>query len=331
MSGLDYNEIRRDFPILQTKMNGRELIFLDSAASSQKPQRVIDAFNDYYRCRHANIHRGAYRLSYEATDLYEETRLRVARFLNAPHPESCIFTRNTTEGLNLVARTWGEENIQSGDEILLSELEHHSNLVPWIMLAQRKNATLRYIPLTKDGYYDISRLHEVLSTRTRLISVQHISNALGTVHELYPIAVQAKELGALFVVDGAQGVPHQPVDVQALDCDFYAFSAHKMLGPTGVGVLYGNKDILEKLNPFFGGGDMILSVQRDSFTPAALPQRFEAGTPSIAGVVAFALAIDYLEKVGWENIQTHEEMLMEYALTEMRKLEGIEFYGPQNP
>ena len=327
MSVFDYRDIRRDFPILQTKMNGQNLVFLDSAASSQNPQRVIDAFNDYYRCRHANIHRGAYRLSYDATDLYEETRLRVARFINAPQSESCIFTRNTTESINLIAQTWGQKYIQEDDEILVSELEHHSNLVPWMMLAQRKKARLRHIPLTSDGYYDHTRLREVISARTRIIAVQQMSNAVGSIHDLKHIAVQARASGAIFVVDGAQGAPHMPVDVQALDCDFYAFSAHKMLGPTGVGVLYGHKEILEQLPPFLGGGDMILSVQRDSFEAADLPRRFEAGTPNIAGVVAFALALDYLEKIGWHNIRDHEQMLLKYALDEMRKIDGIEFYG----
>ena len=329
MTKLPYKEIRQDFPILQTKMNGKDLVFLDSAASSQKPQRVIDAFNDYYRCRHANIHRGAYRLSYEATDLYEETRHLTACFLNVPQPESCIFTRNATESLNLVARTWGEQNLEAGDDILVSELEHHSNLVPWMMLAERKQAKLCYLPITKQGRYDYSRLPEMVNARTRIISVQHMSNVLGTIHDLNPLAAQARSVGALFVVDGAQGAPHLNVDMQSMDCDFYALSSHKMLGPTGVGVLYGKHDILAKMKPFLGGGDMILTVTRDGFEAADLPRRFEAGTPNIAGVVAFAIALDYLKKIGLENIHAHEIELTEYALDEMQKIPGMQFYGPQ--
>ncbi len=328
MPTLDYKSIRKDFPLLQSKMNGKDLVFLDSAASSQKPQRVIDAFNDYYRCRHANIHRGAYRLSYEATDLYEKTRIHLARFLNAPHPESCIFTRNATESLNFVAHTWGEQHIQAGDEIVISELEHHSNIVPWIMLAERKQAKLRHIPLSPQGSYDYQRIAEVISPRTRIVAVQHVSNVLGTIHELKPIALQAHAVDALFVVDGAQGAPHLKVDVQDIDCDFYAISAHKMLGPTGVGALYGKKEILEKLPPFLGGGDMILSVTKDSFEPSNLPRKFEAGTPDIAGVVAFCIAIDYLEKIGLGNIHAYEVELTNYAHTEIKNIDGIQIYSP---
>ena len=327
MSQFPYRKIRKDFPILQTKMNGKDLVFLDSAASSQKPQRVIDTFNDYYRYRHANIHRGAYRLSYEATDLYEKTRQSLARFLGAPETESCIFTRNATESLNLIARTWGEKYLKAGDEILLSEIEHHSNLVPWMQLAERKGARLRYIPVTEEGLYEHSSLKEIVHERTRIIAVQHMSNALGSIHELGPLAKEARAKGALFVIDGAQGAAHLKVDVQALDCDFYAFSAHKMLGPTGVGVLYGKKKILEDTPPFLGGGDMILSVSKEGFKEASLPRKFEAGTPDIAGVVAFALALDYLEKVSLEKIHAHELELTAYALEEMQKLEGIKIYG----
>lgn len=329
MSQLAYKDIRKDFPILQTKMNGKDLVFLDSAASSQKPQRVIDTFNDYYRCRHANIHRGAYRLSYEATDLYEKTRQALARFLKAPQAESCIFTRNATESLNLIAHTWGEKNLEAGDEILVSEIEHHSNLVPWMQLAKRKRARLRHIPLSQEGCYEYSQIQELIGARTRIIAVQHMSNALGNIHELSKLAVHARSVGALFVVDGAQGAAHLQVDVQALDCDFYACSAHKMLGPTGVGVLYGKKELLEEMPPFLGGGDMILQVDKDDFTAAPLPRKFEAGTPNIAGVVAFAIALDYLEKIGLENIHAHELALTAYALEEIQKIEAIHIYGPK--
>lgn len=327
---LDYQAIREDFPLLQTKMNGKPLVFLDSAASSQKPQRVIDAFNDYYRCRNANIHRGAYRLSYEATDLYERTREMTARFLGAAHPESCIFTRNATESINLVARAWGDANIEAGDEILLNELEHHSNLVPWFMLAERRGAIIRHIPLTADYQLDLSRLDEVVNARTRVIAVQHMSNALGVIHDLKTLAAKARSVGALFVVDGAQGASHLRVNVTDLDCDFYALSAHKMLGPTGIGVLYGKRELLDAMPPFLGGGDMILTVWKDGFRPAPLPNKFEAGTPNIAGVVAFAIALDYLEKVGLERIHRHELAVLRYAIDELRKIPGLTLYGTED-
>ena len=324
---LDYQAIKEDFPLLQSKMNGKPLVFLDSAASSQKPRKVIEAFEDYYRCRNANIHRGAYRLSYEATDLYDKTRSILARFINAPEPESVIFTRNTTESINLVASTWGEENIQAGDEILVSELEHHSNLVPWMMLAQRKNAVLRYLPLTDDFRYDSTRLDEVLGERTKIVALAHASNAVGTIHDVKLLARKAHAVGAVFLVDGAQGACHNVVDVQDMDCDFYALSAHKMLGPTGVGALYGKKELLEAMPPFLGGGDMILTVTKDGFKPAPLPAKYEAGTPNIAGVVAFAIALEYLKKVGLDRIHAHEEALINYAYERMGDIPGLTLYG----
>lgn len=323
----DYQTIRKDFPILQTRMNGKDLVFLDSAASSQKPQRVIDAFEDYYRCRNANIHRGAYRLSYEATDLYDATRTKMAAFLNAPEPETIIFTRNTTEGLNLIAYSWAMSNLKPGDEILTSELEHHSNLVPWMMAAKRTGAVLRHLPLTPDGKYDYTKLDSVLTSKTKLVALAHMSNALGTIHDIQTLSQKAHAVGALFSVDGAQGACHLTVDVQKIDCDFYSLSAHKMLGPTGVGVLYGKRKLLEDMEPFLGGGDMILTVQKDSFKPAELPMKFEAGTPNIAGVVAYAIAIEYLKSVGLENIHKHEQEVVQYALEEIRKVPGITLYG----
>ena len=326
---LDYKRIRDDFPILKEKMNGKPLVFLDSAASSQKPQRVIDAFGDYYRCRNANIHRGAYRLSYEATDLYDATRKKVAKFINAPEVESVIFTRNTTESMNLIAYSYAMSNLQPGDEILVSELEHHSNLVPWMMAARRTGAVIKHIPLTDDYRYDYNRLDEVLSKKTRIVSVAHMSNAVGTIHDLHRLGKAARSVGAIFAVDGAQGACHLPVDVQALDCDFYAMSAHKMLGPTGVGVLYGRKNILSAMDPFMGGGDMILAVSKDSFKPAELPNRFEAGTPNIAGVVAYAVALDYLRHVGLNDIHKHEMAITSYALEELKKVPGIRLFGTE--
>ncbi|MCB1137717.1 MAG: cysteine desulfurase [Leptospiraceae bacterium] len=324
---LDYKKIKEDFPILLSSMNGKPLVFLDSAASSQKPRRVIEAFEDYYRCRNANIHRGAYRLSYEATDLYDRTRARLAKFLGASDPETVIFTRNTTESLNLVAYSWAMNNLNPGDEILLSELEHHSNLVPWMMAARKTGAIIKHIPLTDDARYDLDRLPEVLSERTRIVSVAHMSNAVGTIHNLKAIGAAARSVGALFVVDGAQGACHKPVNVEDMDCDFYAISAHKMLGPTGVGALYGKRAILEDMEPFLGGGDMILTVSSDSFRPAPLPMKFEAGTPNIAGVVAFAVALDYLSQVGLENIHNHEVALVKYGLEELQRIPGIRLFG----
>lgn len=327
---LDYKKIRDDFPILKELMNGKPLVFLDSAASSQKPQRVIEAFADYYRCRNANIHRGAYRLSYEATDLYEGTRHKMAKFIGAPDPESIIFTRNTTESINLIAYSYAMNSLHEGDEIVVSELEHHSNLVPWMMVARKTGAVLRHIPLTDDYRYDYSRLHEVISDRTRIVSVAHMSNAVGTIHDLKRLGEAARSVNAIFAVDGAQGACHLPVDVQAIDCDFYSLSAHKMLGPTGVGVLYGRKKLLEEMEPFLGGGDMILTVSKDDFKPAPLPNKFEAGTPNIAGVVAFAVALEYLKQIGLENIHEHEMALTSYALEEMKKVPGIRLFGTEH-
>lgn len=326
----DHMQYKRDFPLLQTNMNGKPLVFLDSAASSQKPQRVIDAFEDFYRCRNANIHRGAYRLSYEATDLYDGTRKKMAKFLGAEDSDCIIFTRNTTESINLVAFSWGLTNLKPGDEILVSELEHHSNLVPWMMVAARTGAVLRHLPLTEDCKYDYAAMDSVLSSRTKMVALAHMSNAVGTIHDINTLAKKAHAVGALFLVDGAQGACHLDVNVQAIDCDFYALSAHKMLGPTGVGVLYGKRALLEAMEPFLGGGDMILTVSKDSFKPAELPMKFEAGTPNIAGVVAFALALDYLRGAGLVKVRAHEKELVQYAVAELRRAGGVTLYGTED-
>ncbi len=327
---LNYKEIKKDFPIFQTKMNGKPLIFLDSAASSQKPQRVIDAFTDYYRCRNANIHRGAYRLSYEATDLYELTRKKTKEFINAKENEEIIFTRNTTESINLIAYSYAMKFLKEGDEILVSEMEHHSNLVPWMIVAEKKGIKLKHIPLTEDYQYDYEKLPDILTDKIKIISVAHMSNAVGTIHDLKKISYYAKQIGAVFVVDGAQGASHLPIDVQDIGCDFYAFSAHKMLGPTGVGVLYGKRELLEKMDPFLGGGDMILTVWKDGFKPASLPNKFEAGTPNIAGVVAFSVALDYLKQIGLENIHKHEVELLNYAIPKLKEIPFIKLYGTED-
>ena len=334
MKYLDYKSIKEDFPLLKTKMNGHELVFLDSAASSQMPQKVIDSFNDYYRCRHANIHRGAYRLSYEATDLYEQTRIRVAKFLNVADPETCIFTRNTTEGINLIAQTWGRQNLKEKDEIIISRLEHHSNLIPWYILAKEKNLVLKHLPITLNGEYEYDKLSSLINSNTKIVALQHQSNALGTIHNIDKISEIIKQAktkfnsNLIFVLDGAQAAPHIPVDLKKLDCDFYCFSAHKMLGPTGVGVLYGKKNILENMPPFLGGGDMILSVRDFDYDYAEIPRKFEAGTPNIAGVVVFSIALDYLEKIGLDNIHKHELNLKKYALELLtNEIKDITIYG----
>ncbi len=330
MGLLDYKNIKKDFPLLGETMNGKPLAFLDSAASSQQPESVIQAYEKYYRKSHANIHRGAYILSYQATELYDRTREKLARFINSPEPETVIFVRNATEGLNLVASTWGDQNLQEGDEILVSEMEHHANLVPWMMIAEKKKAILKHIPLTEDMQYDYDALDSVISSRTKIISVAHASNSMGTIHDLKRISAAARKAGALFVVDGAQGAPHAKVDVQDIDCDFYALSAHKMLGPTGVGALYGKREILESIPPYQGGGDMILTVWKDGFKPAPIPEKFEAGTPNIAGVVAFAESIDYIDAIGIENFHAHEEALLTQALELIEPIDGVSLYGTRD-
>lgn len=327
---LDYKKIKQDFPILNTMMNGKPLVFLDSAASSQKPLKVIEAFEDFYRCRNANIHRGAYRLSYEATDLYEMTRTKVKEFLNAKEPEEIIFTRNTTEGINLIAYSYAMKFLKEGDEILVSEMEHHSNLVPWMIVAEKKNLKLKHIPLTEDLQYDYEKIENLLTEKVKIISVAHMSNAIGTIHDIKKIGEYAKKINAVFVVDGAQGASHLEVNVQDIGCDFYVLSAHKMLGPTGVGVLYGRKEMLEKMDPFMGGGDMILTVWKDGFKPAPLPNKFEAGTPNIAGVVAFAVALDYLKSIGLKNIHKHEQDLLQYALSKLESIPYVKLFGTKD-
>ncbi|MCB1143733.1 MAG: cysteine desulfurase [Leptospiraceae bacterium] len=327
---IDPYRIKTDFPILKTKMNGEPLVFLDSAASSQKPFQVIDALEKYYREENANIHRGVYYLSQYATELYEKSRLRISQFIGAKCAKVVIFTRNATESINLVAQTWGRENIGRGDVIVLSEVEHHSNLVPWQMLAKEKHAVLRFIPLREDTQFDLENLNEIIDHRVKFVSISQMSNVTGTIHNIKPVIQRAHEVGALCMLDGAQGVSHIPIDVQELDVDFYAFSAHKMLGPTGVGVLYGKEEILERLPPWMGGGDMISDVSLERSTYADLPARLEAGTPHISGVIAFKEAIEYLSALGMENIHRHEMMLTEYALERLNSMSGITIYGTGN-
>lgn len=325
---LDVARIRKDFPILERKVHGKPLVYLDNAATSQKPRQVIDALVRYYENTNANIHRAVHTLGEEATREYEESREKVRRFINAPAIESIIFTRNTTEAINLVAYSWGRANIREGDEILLTQMEHHSNLIPWQQLAREKGATVRYVPVGGNGTLELDGLENLFDARTKMMAMPHVSNSLGTINPVEKIAVEARKRGVMLLVDGAQGAPHVPVDVQAIGADFYAFSSHKMLGPTGVGVLYGRKELLEEMDPFLGGGEMIRKVTFEGATWNDLPWKFEAGTPNIGDVIAFGAAIDYLEALGMDNVRAHEAELTAYALDRMGTLGDITLYGP---
>ncbi len=325
---LDVEAIRRDFPILSRKVYGKPLVYLDNAATSQKPRQVIDALVRYYEGYNANIHRAIHCLGEEATAAYEESRTKIATFINAPSPECIVFTRNTTEAINLVSYTWGRANIGSGDEILLTEMEHHSNLIPWRRLADEKDASVRYIGITDQQRLDLNGMENLMNGRTRLAAVAHVSNSMGTINPVKELAREAHRNGTIFLVDGAQSAPHMPVDVQALDCDFFAFSSHKMLGPTGVGVLYARRELLEEMEPFLGGGEMISRVTLEEATWNDIPWKFEAGTPNIADVIAFGAAIDYLSALGMENVRAHEVEVSQYCLRRLRQLEDVTIYGP---
>lgn len=325
----DVEQVRADFPILATEVYpGIPLVYLDSAASSQKPTVVIEAMDDYYRAYHANVHRGVHRLSELATTAYEGARATVARFIGAANAEQILFVGNATEGFNLVAQSWGRVNVRPGDEILLTEMEHHANIVPWQMLAQQKGATIRYLPVTDEGYLALDRLAEFLSERTRLFSFTAVSNVLGTINPVQELVDAAHRVGALAMVDAAQSVPHMTVDVQALDCDFLAFSSHKMCGPTGIGVLYGKRELLEAMPPFLGGGDMIRRVTFDGFLPNELPWKFEAGTPRIAEAIGLGAAVDYLSSLDMEAIHAHEQAVTGYALESLSEVPGLTLLGP---
>jgi cysteine desulfurase/selenocysteine lyase len=325
---LKVDEVRNDFPIFERTVKGKPLVYLDSAATSQKPIRVIDATNRFYRTYNANVHRGIYVISEEATAEYETARDKVASFLHAPARESIIFTRNATESINLVANSWGRTNLRPGDEILLTYMEHHSNLIPWQLISQQTGAKLRFIPLTADGRLELAKLSGLLTERTRLVAATHASNVLGTINPIPELVNRAHAVGAIVLVDAAQSVPHLPVDVQAMDCDFLAFSGHKMLGPTGIGVLYGKVALLDSMPPFMGGGEMINEVQLEFSTYRELPGKFEAGTPNVAGAIGLGAAIDYLNHIGLDNVRQHEVELTTYALEAMKGLNDIEIYGP---
>jgi len=324
---LDPDAIRKDFPILSTEMRGRPLVYLDSAASAQKPRVVIDAISDFYAAHYANIHRGVYQLSAEATRRYEAARTQVATFIAAPDPREVIFVRNATEAINLVARSWGEQEIGAGDEIVITVMEHHANIVPWQMLAERCGAVIRVAAISDDGVLDIDHLVGLLGPRTKLLAFPAISNALGTINPVFELTSIARERGITTLVDGAQAVPHQPVDVGALGCDFYVFSGHKVFGPSGAGVLYGRLPLLESMPPFLGGGDMIESVSFEGTTFAPVPQKFEAGTPDIASVIGLGAAIEYLNTIGMDRIAAYEHSLLTYATERLTEIPGLRIIG----
>ncbi|MBA2117218.1 aminotransferase class V-fold PLP-dependent enzyme [Bremerella alba] len=328
-SQLDVKRIRADFPILhQVDEEQHPLVYLDNGASSQRPKSVIDCLSNVYQRYYANVHRGAHRLSGESTDLFEEARRAVQRFLGASSENEVIFTSGTTMGINLVARSWGDANITAGDEILVTEMEHHSNLVPWHQLAQRTGAKIRAIAVTEDGQLDLDSLPMLLTERTKIVAVAAVSNVLGTINPVAQITAAAHAVGAKVLVDAAQAVPHEAIDVGGWDADFVAFSGHKMLGPSGVGVLYGKQSLLEEMPPFLGGGSMIDTVEIDHFTPAMLPAKFEAGTPPIADAIAMIPAIEYLEQVGLARILQHEQALAAYAHQLLADVPGLKIYGP---
>jgi cysteine desulfurase/selenocysteine lyase len=326
-SPFDVEAIRRQFPILETLVRGKPLTFLDSAASAQKPRAVIEAIGDLYSHGYANIHRGVYQLSAEATRRYEAARARAAAFIGAADPRECVFVRNTTEAINLVARTWAETELEAGDEIVISELEHHANIVPWQMLRDRIGVTLKVVPVEEDGSVDVDRFGALLGPRTRLVALAHVSNTLGTVLPLEHMIPLAKAVGATVLVDGAQAVPHRTVDVQALGCDFYAFSGHKLFGPSGIGVLQGRLSLLDAMPPFLGGGGMIETVTFEKTTYAPVPEKFEAGTPDIAGAIGLGAAIDWVEGVGIERIHAWETELLQHATSALSALPGLRILG----
>lgn len=323
--------LRNDFPIFKKKINGKELVYLDNASTTQKPYSVIDSITDFYTNYNSNIHRAVYQLAEEATELYEQSRKKIANFINV-RPEEIVFTRNTTESINLIAHSWARSNLKKDDGIALTEIEHHSNIVPWQILCQDIGTRLEYVGIDENGFLDLERMTELISSKTvKLVSLSHMSNVLGTIVPIERIIKIAHEHGIPVIVDGAQSVPHMPVNAKNMDCDFLVFSAHKMLGPTGVGVLYAKKEFLENMRPFMGGGDMIKEVFKFHTNYNEVPYKFEAGTPNIADVVGFGAAIDYLEKIGMENIRRHEISLTEYALESILSLKYVTVYGPRDP
>jgi len=325
----DIGQVRSQFPVLNQEAHaGVPLVYLDSAATSLTPEPVVMAMNDYYRKFNANVHRGLHRLSEDATEAYEGARARIAEFINSPSPEQIVFVRNTTEGINLITHSWGRANISAGDEIVLTEMEHHSNIVPWQMLAQEVDAVIKYIPFDESGNLDLSSLGELLGPRTKVVSFTSMSNVFGTITPAKEIVAAARAVGALTVIDAAQSVPHMATDVQDLDCDLLAFSGHKMLGPTGIGVLYGKREILESMPPFLGGGDMISRVELGGSSYSDIPYKFEAGTPAIAEVIGLGAAVDFLTELGMDSVRAHEAEIVDYAIEALSEIPGVTVLGP---
>jgi len=326
----DFKTIIKDFPILNRKINEKKLIYFDNAATSQKPKVVIDALSNFYSNTNANIHRGVHTLSMESTYLYDEAKDKIAEFINAPNSNSIIFTRGTTESLNLIADSWGQSNLKESDNIVITELEHHSNIVPWQELIKKTKSKLKYIPINSDGTLNLSNINNIITKNTKLVSMTHVSNGIGTINNIKEIIKIAKSVGAITIIDAAQSAPHMPLDVADLDCDFLTFSGHKMLAPTGIGVLYGKKEILEAMPPYQKGGDMILEVTFDKSTWNEIPFKFEAGTPNIAGAIGLSAAVKYLMEIGMQNIREHEIEITKYAYSNLMNINGIEILGPEN-
>ncbi len=331
VKALDVQALRADFPILSRMVNGKPLVYLDNAATTQKPRSVIQSLVDYYENYNANVHRGVHTLSMEATDMTEAARKKVADFINAPEPETVIWTRNATEGMNIVAHSWGRAHIEPGDEIVTTPMEHHSNLVPWQEIAAESGASLRFIPLSDDGTLDLSDLDAIITERTKLLAFTHASNSLGTINPAKLLTEKAHMVGAAVLVDGAQSVPHMPVDVQDIGCDFLSFSGHKMMGPTGIGALYAKRELLEEMGPFLTGGEMVLQVTYEKASWADLPWKFEAGTPNIADSIGMGAAVDYLSALGMENVREHEKQITAYALERFMEIEEMDVFGPHDP
>ena len=328
-----FENLRHDFPVLEWIVrDGKKLVYLDNAATTQKPNQVIDAISDYYKNHNSNIHRAVHALAEESTEAFEITRDKIAKFLNIKNRKEIVFVKGTTEAINLVAYAWGRDNIKNDDIVITTEYEHHSNIVPWQMLTKETGAELKYIDINDNGELMLEQLDEYLATgKVKLVAISHVSNVLGTITDIQEVIKKCKNAGSKILVDGAQAVPHMKVDIDNLECDFYAFSAHKMLGPTGVGVLWARKELLENMKPFQGGGDMIREVHKYETTWNDLPYKFEAGTPNVADVICFAAAIDYLEKIGMENVRNHEIELTKYALERMKNIKGLTIYGPKDP
>ncbi|HDX9611801.1 MULTISPECIES: cysteine desulfurase SufS [Bacillus cereus group] len=327
---MNIHEIRKQFPILDQKVNGKQLVYFDSAATSQKPIQVIETLERYYKEYNSNVHRGVHTLGTKATDAYEGAREKVRKFINAKSMEEIIFTRGTTTALNTVAASYGLENVKEGDEIVISYMEHHSNIIPWQQVAKKTGATLKYLPLQPDGTISLEDVRQTVTPNTKIVSIMHVSNVLGTINPVKEIGAIAHENGAIMIVDGAQSAPHMKVDVQDLNCDFYALSAHKMCGPTGVGVLYGKKELLNNMEPIEFGGEMIDFVDLQESTWKELPWKFEAGTPIIGNAIGLGAAIDFLEEIGLHNIEKHEHELAQYALERLSEVDGVTIYGPKH-